>query len=158
MSTKRVTFVESEYTVTELDANVTLSDVNKDVEGVAVELKVPRKTVMVIRPSDVLAFYAKDNGTTPTELPNAMSMRLRHTDPNEIVKNDLATLQYELTKEFRNRDTIFRLGIAAKRLNEDTKLQLLIKPTNLSTGATKADKTTYRLRLTCLRVAEVIPL
>jgi len=152
-----VQFIESEYEINETDPNVKLSDVSADVEGVCVEYKVPRKTVIILRPTDTFSFYAKDNGTTPTEIPNDNRMKLRHTDPNEVVRNDLKTFAYEISKEFRNRELIYKLGLS-KKVSEDQKLQVLIKPTGLSAGATKLDSATIKLRLTCLRVAEVIPL
>jgi hypothetical protein len=149
--------IESEYEITENDPNVTISDVSADVEGVVVEFKVPRKTAIILRPTDTLSFYAKDDGTTPTEIPDTCPMKLRHTDPNEIIRNDLKTFNYLAAKEFRDRDLIYKLGVF-KVLKEDTKLQILVKPTGLSAGATKLDSTTVQLRITCKRVAELIPL
>jgi len=152
-----VIVIEDEYRVTQIDPNVTLSDVSADVEGVAVEFKCPRKTAIVVRPSDVFTFYAKDNGTTPTEIPDPVSVKVRVTDPNGILQVDKATTIYKVVKEWVNRESIFKFN-KGFTLREDQYLQIVVKPTGLSAGATKLDKTTIQFQISCRRIAELIQL
>jgi len=147
--------IDIPYVITEKDPNVTLYDVSANVEGVCAEYIVPRKHAIVILPEHAFSFYAEDNGTTPTEIPDNNRMKLRVTDPSETRLHNLATIPYVLSKEFTDRDLLYKVGVSFK-VTSDYKLQIVIKPEGLSAGATKLDKTKTKFALRCRLIYETL--
>lgn len=108
--------------------------------------KVPRHTVVVLRPEDTISLYCKDAAAEMLAT-NAVQLLLR--DPNGIGTEILAGGQYTVFKEFQDRNKVKRIG-RQRIVKSDWVLAIQAKATTVLVVANNY------FSLTCLRYADTI--
>lgn len=136
----------SEYTITQADANVTKYNGTAGIMSDIYVYKVPRHTVVQLRPEDILSAYLKD-ASAEAVATDAFELVVR--DPNNIKSEIIASGIYALIKEFQDQNKTKKLG-QARRIKSDFEIVLRVKATTVLVN------TSCYFQLTCKRWAEVL--
>lgn len=135
-----------EFTLDQNDSNVTKSNGTAAVMSDIFTYKVPRHTVIELRPEDVLSAYLKDAGAE-TLATDAFELVVR--DPNSLTSEVIASGQYAIIKEFQDSTKTKKLGMA-RLIKSDFQIVLRVKATTVLVNAS------CYFQLTCARWAEVL--
>ncbi len=135
-----------EFTVDQNDANVTKSNGTAAVMSDIFVYKVPRHTVVELRPSDILSAYLKD---AAAEALATDPFELVVRDPNVLTQEVIASGQYAIIKEFQDNNKTKKLG-QARLIKSDFQIALRVKATTVLVVAT------CYFQLTAKRWAEVL--
>jgi len=135
-----------EYTIDQNDSNVTPSNGTAKVMSDIFVFKVPRATVIEIRPEDILSAYLKDAGAECLAT-DAFQLVLR--DPNRLSTKLLASGQYAIIKEFQDQTKTKKQG-ASRLVKSDFELAIQVKATTVLVS------TSCYFQLTCKRWAETV--
>jgi len=135
-----------EMTIDQNDPNVTLSTGTAKVMTDILVYKVPRHTVIELRPEDILSAYLKDAGS---ECLATDGVQLVIRDPNNLSQEVLFSGQYALIKEFQDKTKVKNLG-ASRLIKSDYQIALMAKATTVLVVAN------CYYQLTCARWAEVL--
>lgn len=98
---------EQEYRITENDSNVTSSAGVSGTMTTIESFNCPNSTAFVIRPGDVFSLYADASGT---EVGDSTAIELEIQDSNNITRNTIVTVNYNVVTEFSDRQKIYIFG------------------------------------------------
>lgn len=135
-----------EFTLDQNDANVTKANGTVAVMSDIYTYKVPRHTVVELRPEDILSAYLKDAGA---EAVATDPFELVVRDPNSLTSEIIASGQYAIIKEFQDSTKTKKLG-AARLVKSDFQIVLRVKATTVLVNAS------CYFQLTCARWVEVL--
>jgi hypothetical protein len=135
-----------EFTLDQNDVNETLSTGTAKTMTDIVVYKVPRHTVVVLRPEDTISLYLKDAGA---ECLGTDAVQILVRDPNGLSDEIIASGQYTVFKEFTDRNKLKRIG-KQKIIKSDFQLVVQAKATTVLVVAS-----CYHA-ITCLRYAETL--
>jgi hypothetical protein len=135
-----------EFNLDQNDANVTKTNGTAAVMSDIYDYKVPRHTVIELRPEDILSAYLKDAGAECLAT-DAFEMVVR--DPNGLTSEIIASGQYALIKEFQDSTKTKKLG-QSRLIKSDFHLVLRVKATTVLVN------TSCYFQLSCARWAEVL--
>lgn len=120
-----------EYTIDQNDPNVTKTAGTVAVMTDIFVFKVPRATVIELRPEDILSAYLKD-ASAEALATDAFQLVLR--DPNRLSTKILASGQYAIIKEFQDQTKVKKLG-ASRLIKSDFEIALQVKATTVLVNA-----------------------
>jgi len=135
-----------EFTLDQNDANVTKANGTAAVMSDIYTYKVPRHTVVELRPEDILSAYLKDAGA---EAVATDPFELVVRDPNGLTSEIIASGQYAIIKEFQDSTKTKKLG-ASRLVKSDFQIVLRVKATTVLVN------TSCYFQLTCARWVEVL--
>ena len=135
-----------EFNLDQNDPNITADNGTVAVMSDIYVYKVPRATVIELRPEDILSAYLKDAGAEAI-VTDAFELVLR--DPNKLSKKVLASGQYQIIKTFDDQTKTKKLG-ASKLIKSDFEIALRVKATTVLVVST------CYFQLTCRRWAETV--
>lgn len=135
-----------EFTLDQNDANVTKANGTVAVMSDIYTYKVPRHTVVELRPEDILSAYLKDAGA---EAVATDPFELVVRDPNGLTSEIIASGQYAIIKEFQDSTKTKKLG-ASRLVKSDFQIVLRVKATTVLVN------TSCYFQLTCARWVEVL--
>ena len=135
-----------EFTLDQNDSNVSKSNGTVAVMSDIFTYKVPRHTVIELRPEDILSAYLKDAGAEALAT-DAFELVVR--DPNSLTSEVIASGQYAIIKEFQDSTKTKKLGMA-RLIKSDFQIVLRVKATTVLVY------TSCYFQITCARWAEVL--
>ena len=135
-----------EFTLDQNDSNVTKANGTVAVMSDIFTYKVPRHTVIELRPEDILSAYLKDAGAEALAT-DAFELVVR--DPNSLTSEVIASGQYAIIKDFQDSTKTKKLGMA-RLIKSDFQIVLRVKATTVLVNAS------CYFQLTCARWAEVL--
>ena len=135
-----------EHTITQADANCTLTTGTAAIMSDIVVYKVPRHTAILFRPEDIFCAYLKDAGAESL-VTDTWELIVR--DPNSLTNEVLAQGAYIRIKTFDDRNKTLKLGLS-KLVKSDYLVVVRAK------CATVLVVASCYWQLTCLRYAETL--
>lgn len=141
-----MSLIQGEVRITQNDPNVTPAVGVANTETKIFAFTVPDRTWYKIRPGDIFSLLAQD--TTPTGIAATSLVKVRVTDPNGIVKNDIVAVDYTTVVEFQDRNKLFTIGQEVGLRPKD-QLHILVTA-NLATATANT-----RFQISAKRLADV---
>jgi hypothetical protein len=135
-----------EHILSQNDPNVTLTTGTAKLMSDIVVYKVPRHTVIQLRPEDILSCYLKDAGA---EMLATDGVQLLLRDPNNLTQEIIFTGLYAVIKEFQDSTKTKRIGLA-KMVPSDFQIVLQANATTVLVVAN------CYWQLTCKRWANLL--
>jgi hypothetical protein len=135
-----------EFTITQADANATLSTGTAALMTDIVVYKVPRHTAIVLRPDDIFSAYLKD-AAAEALVTDTFEVIIR--DPNSLTSELVASGAYVRIKTFDDRNKTLKLGVS-KLIKSDYQLVIRAK------CATVLVVANCYWQITCLRYADTL--
>jgi hypothetical protein len=135
-----------EFTITQADANCTLTTGTAALMSDIVVYKVPRHTAIVLRPDDIFSAYLKDAGAEAL-VTDTFEVIIR--DPNSLTSELVASGAYVRIKTFDDRNKTLKLGVS-KLIKSDYQLVIRAK------CATVLVVANCYWQITCLRYADTL--
>ena len=135
-----------EFTLDGNDANVTKANGTAAIMSDIFLYKVPRHTVIELRPEDIVSAYLKD---AAAEAAGTDAVELVVRDPNGLTSETIFSGQYTVIKEFQDSSKTKKLG-QSRLLQSDFYLALRVKATTVLVV------TTCYFQITCKRWANVL--
>ena len=135
-----------EFTIDQNDANVVKANGTVAIMSDIFTYKVPRHTVIELRPGDIISAYLKDAGAESLAT-DAYELVVR--DPNSLTQEVIASGQYATIKEFQDHNKTKKLG-QSRLIKSDFVVALRVKATTVLVNAS------CYFQITCKRWAEVL--
>jgi hypothetical protein len=135
-----------EFTITQADANCTLTTGTAALMSDIVVYKVPRHTAIVLRPDDIFSAYLKD-AAAEALVTDTFEVIIR--DPNSLTSELVASGAYVRIKTFDDRNKTLKLGVS-KLIKSDYQLVIRAK------CATVLVVANCYWQITCLRYADTL--
>jgi hypothetical protein len=116
-----------EHILSQNDPNVTPTTGTAKIMTDIVVYKVPRHTVIELRPQDIFSAYLKDAGA---EMLGTDQVQLLLRDPNNLTQEIIYTGLYEVLKEFQDAQLVKHVGLA-KLIPSDFQLVIQAQATTI---------------------------